>query len=199
MPPLSSPTSSRLTAVRASLCLIGVLLALGATAACAPTSPAGAPSGPLPAYAGEDLDLFDDTIDPHAVGLELDAHIDPKRDPRVRSRVRAADVVLRARIQTVTGEAGAGARSYQIILKSLGQIVGSRPIGDEFTLHIDKSSPSHGIVKSLEGEMVGKTLIVYAKAFARPDGERDLHFHASADEPDVIAAVKTAAILDSVK
>ena len=66
-------------------------------------------------------------------------------------------------------------------------------------MRIDKTSPSLGVVKSMEGQLVGKTLAVFVKAFARPDGDRDIHFHASADGADVAAAVKEAVILDEVK
>jgi hypothetical protein len=179
------------------------LLALVLATGCAPpaATPVDAPSGGegLPAYAGEDLDLFDDGLDSRAVGLELESQPDPTKDPRFRARSKAADVVLRARIGTVTGAAGSDSRSYQIIFKTVERIGGTHPIGDEFTLHVEKTSPSFGIVKSMEGQLIGKTLVVYVKAFSTPDGQRDLHFHASADEPALVAAVKNTVLLSEMK
>jgi hypothetical protein len=158
-----------------------------------------APDGPRPPYAGESLSLFDDAIDPHAVGLELQAKVNPKSDPQVRARALASDVVLRARVATVTGEAGSGARSYQLIFKTVERVAGKHPVGDEFTLRVEQTSPSIGIVRSMEGQLVGKTLVVYVKSFSRPDGQSDLHFHASADEPDLIAAVQNLILANELK
>ncbi len=167
---------------------------------CGPSTPAGsAPTSSLPAYGGPAADSFDDTIEPHAVGLELENYESPKNDLRLRARAQSADVVVRARVQTVTGESGSGVRSYQLSFKTVERVAGKRPVGDEFTVRIDKTSPSLGIVKSMEGQLVGKTLVIFAKAFARPDGEREIHFHASADGPDDVEDVKEAVILDEVK
>jgi hypothetical protein len=169
-------------------------------AACGPAGPdAKAPGASLPPYGGDSADQFDDTIEPHAVGLELENYTVPKNDPRLRARAQAADVVVRARVQTVTGEASSGIRSYQVSFKTVATLASKHPIGDEFTVRIDKTSPSLGIVKSMEGQLVGKTLVVFAKAFGRPDGDRDVHFHASSDSSDVADAVKEAVILDEVK
>jgi hypothetical protein len=180
--------------------LIAAVAACTVVPGCGPATPsATAPTEPLPPYEGQSLDLFDDGIDAHAVGLELETHVDPKNDPHVRARAKMSDVVLRATIETVTGEAGSGGRSYQLVLKSTERIAGKRPVGDEFTLHVEKTSPSIGIVKSMEGQLVGRKVVVYVKAFGRPDGQRDLHFHASADEPDVVGAVKNAVLLDEMK
>ena len=112
---------------------------------------------------------------------------------------RLADIVLRARVATVTGESGGGVHSYQISFKTVERLAGKHPVGEEFTVRIDKNSPSLGIVKSMEGQLVGKTLVVFAKAFGRTDGGREIHFHAAADGADIAAAVKEAVILDEVK
>jgi hypothetical protein len=161
--------------------------------------PANPPASSLPAYRGDVADQFDDTIEAHAVGLELENYSAPKNDVRLRARALAADTVVRARVQTVTGEAGSGAHSYQLSFRTITRLAGKHPLGDEFTVRVDKTSPSLGIVKSMEGQLVGKTLVVFAKAFARPDGDRDIHFHAAADGADVAAAVKEAVVLDEVK
>jgi hypothetical protein len=176
----------------------GLALALGP--ACAP-NPAGSagPASKLPTYQGDLADQFDDTIEPHAVGLELENYASPKADKLLRTRAQAADVVVRGRITTVTGEEEAGNRFYHVSFHTLERLAGQNPVGDDFTVKVDKTSPSLGIVTSMEGQLIGKTLDVFVKGFARPDGDRALHFHATVDSPDVAAAVKDAVILDEVK
>ncbi len=152
----------------------------------------------LPAYSADAVQVFDDGIDPHAVGLELD-YGDPRTDPRIRARAKASDIIVRARVMTITGSAGQGGRRYQLTLKSLERLGGKHPLGDELIVFVDKASPSLGIVKALEGQLVGKVFVMYLKAFSRPDGQRELHFHASADDADVVAAVKNAVLLDELR
>jgi hypothetical protein len=184
----------------AALALVAALSApCLALAGCGAAAAQAAPSEPLPPYTPESAQTFDDAIDPHAVGLELEASGNPRNDPRVRARAKACDEIVRARVITITGEASGGSRAYHLILKSVEHLGGKRPVGDEFTLNVDQTSPSIGIVKSMEGQLVGKVFVVYLKAFGRPDGERDLHFHASADEPNVVAAAKNAVLLDELK
>jgi hypothetical protein len=179
----------------AGVALACVLLGCGASPDAGPT----VPTSSLPTYGRDSADMFDDTIEPHAVGLELETHVSANADPKLRARALGSDIVVRAIVKTVTGEAGGGVTSYQISFKAVERLGGKHPLGDEFTVRIDKTSPSLGIVKSMEGQLVGKTLVVFAKAFARADGTRDIHFHAAADGPEIAAAVKEVVILDEVK
>lgn len=161
---------------------------------------ANSPNGRnLPQYAGDSADQFDDAIEPHAVGLALETYSAPKDDPKLRLRAHTADVVLRARVTTVTGQVSSGVRSYQLSFHAMERLAGKHPVGDEFTVDIDRTSPALGIVRSMEGQLVGKTLVIFAKTFARSDGEPVIHFHASADGADTAAAVKEAVVLDEVK
>jgi hypothetical protein len=177
-------------------------LALAAACTPVPSDPAtvtAAANAKLPAYKGDLADRFDDGIEPHAVGLALDNYTTPKGDPQLRARAEQADVVLRGRITTVTGQVESGNHIYQVSFHALERLAGKHPVGDDFTVRIDSTSPSLGIVKAMEGQLVGKTLVMFVRNFVRPDGEAELHFHAMPDQPDVIAAVKEAVILDEVK
>jgi hypothetical protein len=169
--------------------------------ACTPIPADGAPAvDPHAAvYKGDLADQFDDAIESHAIGLELDNYVDPKTDPHLRARAQASDVVARVRITTVTGEIESGIRLYQVSFHVLERLGGKHPVGDDFTVRVDKSSPSLGIVKSMEGQLVGKSVDVFVKAFPRADGDRDLHFHATVDSPEAAAAIRDAVILDEVK
>jgi hypothetical protein len=183
--------------LRTAALLLALASPCGLLPGCAP-NPAEPSGAQLPPLTPEDAQIFDDAIDPHAVGLELE-YGNPRTDPKVRARARACDIILRARVQTVTGEASGGVRSYHLTFRSVERLGGKRPVGDEFTVHVDGTSPSLGIVRSMEGQLVGKSFVLFLKAFGQPDGERDLRFHASADEPDVIAAVKNAVLLDELR
>jgi hypothetical protein len=202
LPLFLAPFRARLAS---SLAVALAWLSLGLVAL--PTTACGGPgasaanaesSRPLPPYSGAGARQFDDGIDPHAVGLELENFTAPKNDPRLRARALAADVVVRARVSTVTGKVSSGNRSYQISFQTVERLAGKHPVGDDFVVQVDKESPSIGIVRTMEGELVGKTLIVFVKEFAH-DGDRDLHFHASADGAETAAAVKEAVVLDEVK
>jgi hypothetical protein len=162
---------------------------------------ANSPSRNLPPYRGEAVDVFDDAIEPHAVGLELEARMDPRVDLKLRMRAQTADMVVRAQVSTVTNEVQGPDQGFQIGFRVLQRLAGaaSTGTGDEFTVRVDRSSPSIGIVRSFEGRLVGKTLVMFVKAFTREGGERDLHFHGSTDAPDTIAAVHEAVVLDELK
>jgi hypothetical protein len=176
------------------------LVALVALSACTPIPEGGGAVAPKSAaYKGDLADQFDDAIEAHAIGLELDNYADPKSDARLRARAQAADIVARARVTTVTGETESGNRQYQVSFHVVERLAGKHPVGDDFTVRVDKNSPSLGIVRSMEGQLVGKSLDVFVKAFPRGDGDRDLHFHATIDSPEVAAAVHEAVILDEVK
>jgi hypothetical protein len=201
--PSPSRPPSRSPSPWASSVVLPVVSALGVLGlvACTPIDTnAKAPVDPHAAvYKGTLADQFDDAIESHAIGLELDNYVDPKIDPQLRARAQAADAVARARITTVTGEMESGTRLYQVSFHVVERLGGKHPVGDDFTVRIDKNSPSLGIVRSMEGQLVGKSVDVFVKAFPRADGDRDLHFHATIDSPEAAAAIRDAVILDEVK
>lgn len=168
--------------------------------ACGGGSGAQSPEGrSLPPYAGHATELFDDAIEPRSVGLELDQTATPKSDPRFRERSQVSDVVVRARVSTVTGKVEGPETTYQIGFRVLETLAGKHSVGDDFNVRFDRNSPSIGIVKSFEGRLVGKSMIVFARAFVRPDAEQELHVHVAADTPDVAAAVKEAVALEDLQ
>lgn len=152
---------------------------------------ANSPGRPLPPFEGHATELFDDSIEPAAVGLSLDDAADPKADAKLRERTQTSDAVVKVRIETVTGSGDEGNMRYQIGLRVLDVLTGSHPPGDTFMVTVDKSSDSIGIVKSLDSRLGGKTFIAFVREFQQGD-DRRFHFHMSADAKDVAAAVKAA-------
>src|SRR5262249_53710104 len=76
-------------------------LSLGAPG-CEQGSPAHSASGSgLPRWEERSRQVFDDNIDPAAVGLSMEGP-SPRADAFLRERAQTADVVARVRVQTVT-------------------------------------------------------------------------------------------------
>lgn len=158
-------------------------------------------SGPLAQYGGHAAELFDDVIEPRAVGLELDVAATPRADPILRERTQIGDAVVRVRISTVTAAGYGKAMRHQLIMQTLEKLAGERPPPPTFTVTLDDSSPSVGIVRNLESRLGGKTFIAFVKAFGAtvsgPSGEpaeRQYHFHMAPDTRDVRDAVAEAIV-----
>jgi hypothetical protein len=155
-------------------------------------SGANSANRPLPSYAGHATELFDDALEPKAVGLDLEQPTDPRSDPLLRERAQIGDASLRVRVSTVTTKAEETGSKYQIGVVTLEKLAGPYPPAGEFNVVVDKNSPAIGIMKSFEGRMVGKTFVIFIRLFVRPDGDRELHFHLAPDTKPVLAAVKEA-------
>lgn len=168
----------------------GVILSLGSSCG---GSGADAAKRPLPSYAGHATELFDDAIEPKAVGLELDQPIDPRGDARLRERAQVGDAVLRVRVSTVTAKEEDSGTRYVMGFDALEKLTGPFPPGDEFAVVVDRTSPSAGILKSFQGRLVGKKFVAFVRMFVRADGDRELHFHVAPDTKEEIAAVRAAA------
>jgi hypothetical protein len=172
---------------------LGLGLGLGlAVLACGPAKDSNAPSRPLPTYAGRAAELFDDSIEPAAVGLDFDKSYLPKSDPLLRERTQLGDAVVRVRVSTVTAKNDGPASTYQVGLLTLEKLVGDHPPPPTFTVQIDKTSEAHGIMKNFESRLVGYLFVAFVREFVRPDGDREIHFHLTPDTKEVRAAVTDA-------
>jgi hypothetical protein len=175
---------------------VPALLAI-ALAACGGGSPgARTPDRPLPPYAGHATELFDDAIEPRAVGYPGEAGITPAADTRLRERTQTGDAVVRARVTTVTSKTEDSGRSWQLGLHTLQRLGGSGPLEEDFVLLVTANDAAVGIVRGFEGRLIGKSFVAFVREFARPGappGELgDLRFHLAADSDDELKAVKAA-------
>jgi hypothetical protein len=201
-----SPLASRVRVGRAFPVVARACVALAcvaiASAGCASSPAPGArdPSRPLPTYAGHARELFDDVIEPRAVGLELDGPgAPPRADPLLRERTQTGDAVVRIRVDTVTGKDDGVDARYDLGFKVLERLAGQHPPAESFNVRVDKTSPSAPIVKSFQARLSGKTFVAFVKEFVRSDGDTDYHFHLATDDQDTIAAVKEAGVLGELK
>lgn len=177
--------------------LVALPLATALLVACGAGGPD--PNRPVATYSGRAADLFDDSIDPAAVGLDFDKGYAPKVDKNLRDRAQNADAVLRVRVSTVTAKTDGPDAVYQIGLHTVEKVAGKNPPAADFNLQIDKSSEAYGIAKSFESRLVGYAFIAFVREFSRPGGERELHFHLAPDTKEVKSAVSDALVLGEFK
>jgi hypothetical protein len=173
----------------------GLLSVLAVAAGCSPSGPGA--NRPVPAYGGRSAELFDDTIEARAVGLDPEAASEARGDSLLRERVQIADAVVRVRVDTVTSKQEDVGPSYQIGFRVLEKLAGVNPPPDTFSVRVDRNSSSAGILRTYESQLVGKRFIAFVRLFARPDGERDYHFHIVPDTKEIAAAVSEATVLEN--
>ncbi len=153
------------------------------------------PQGGAAAWEGHAREVFDDNIEPAAVGFSLDGP-SPRSDPFLRERAQTADVVARVRVSTVTVDSIGEKSTYH-----LGIQVGYPPLATPrvpdrtFELHIRPTSRAFGIAKAIDARLRGLTFIAFIRRFAGEAGEPEIHWHLSPDTAEVAAAVKEAVVL----
>lgn len=184
--------------VRSGLLLVAAL-ALAIGAGCGSSTSQASANRPLAPYAGHAADLFDDTIEPAAVGLDFDRGYQPRADRDLRERTQVGDAVLRVRVSTVTAKVDGPETVYQLGLHPVEKLAGSHPPAGDLTVHITKASDAHGIMKNFESRLVGHAFVAFVREFAHPNGDRELHFHLAPDTADVKAAVGDAMLLADTK
>ncbi len=149
----------------------------------------------FPPYIGEATRLFDDRIDPTAVGL-ADVATRPRSDPVLKARTQNAEAVARMRVATVTVDFALGRPIYHLTLT----------FDNHVEISIRSDSPAFGVVKWLDSRLIGRTFIGFVHRFNDPilDGgpwvepRVALRFHLASDNTDVLAAVREAKMLAEV-
>ena len=167
------------------------LVACGGRTAAAPT-----PQN-LPVYAGNATQLFDDRIDPTAVGL-ADVTENPRTDPVLRARTQNAEVAGRTRVSTVTVDSVGGKPVYRLRFTFVEPPVVARGFsGKEIEVAVRDDSPAFGIVKWLDTKLIGHSFIGFFHRFAG-NYEPEVRFHLSPDDARVMAAVRDASALSEL-
>ena len=174
------------------LAVLSVAACGGRTAA----APAPAPQN-LPVYAGNATQLFDDRIDPTAVGL-ADVTENPRTDPVLRARTQNAEVAGRTRVSTVTVDSSGGKPVYRLRFTFVEPPVVARGFsGKEIEVAVRDDSPAFGIVKWLDTKLIGHSFIGFFHRFAG-NYEPEVRFHLSPDDAQVMAAVRDASALSEL-
>jgi hypothetical protein len=150
----------------------------------------------LPAYAGHEVELFDDAIEARAVGYELERGTPPPMNDNIlRERAQVGDAVVRARVTTVTSKNEVRGQSWQIGLHTVEKLGGSGRLDPDFTLQVQSNGPAAGIMRAIGPQMIGMAFVAFVREFARPSAppeDSDLHFHLAQDSRAGAAAVHSA-------
>jgi uncharacterized protein (DUF885 family) len=178
--------------------LLAAFAALAGSACSASTGQRDA-DRPVVAYSGPAAKLFDDAIDPAAVGLDYDKGYSPRADKSLRERSQTGDAVIRVRVATVTAKTDGPETVYQLGLHAVEKLTGKNPPPADFTVQITKTSESLGIMKNFESRLVGYAFVAFVREFGSPNGEREVHFHLAPDTKDVKTAVGDAMLLGELK
>ena len=180
-----------------TLALVAVL-AVGSLplAACEPSQPGKMAAGAnLPKWEARSRMIFDDNIDPAAVGLSMDGP-SPRNDAFLRERAQTADVVARVKVQTVTVDSVGEQKTYHLgIQVGVPTLVAAKVDDRTFELSIKPTSGAFGIAKAFDARLRGQTFIGFIKRFSSEDGEIEVHWHLSPDTAEVVTAIKEAVAL----
>lgn len=195
-------TSRALEITNVALAAALSLLAVGGATGCDPAEPArtgspGAGNG-LPRWEARPRQIFDDNIDPAAVGLSMDGP-SPRSDAFLRERAQTADVVARVRVNTVTVDSVGDQSTYHLgIQVGIPTLTTAKVPDRAFELSIKPSSGAFGIAKAFDARLRGQTFIGFVKRFGGEDGELEIHWHLSPDTAEVVAAIKEAVALREI-
>jgi hypothetical protein len=148
------------------------------------------PTDELPVYGAADAELFDDSVAPAVFGFGSSKD-EFETTPAFEDLVRAADLIQRVRLVTITRAKSATSVVYHLELEFLGEaIVGSATEEGAAEVSVGFGSRSVGLLRSVESESVGTKFIVFLKRYAA-NGEPIWHFRALADSAAILAAIES--------
>lgn len=173
-------------------------LALGA-AGCEPARPGrDASASSLPPWEAQSRQVFDDNIDPAAVGLSMEGP-SPRSDAFLRERAQTADVVARVRVQTVTVDSIGEQKTYHLGIQVGVPTLTQAKVPDRtFELSIRPTSGAFGIARAFDARLRGQTFVGFIKRFSSEGGDVEVHWHLSPDTAEVAAAIKEAVALREI-
>jgi hypothetical protein len=155
---------------------------------------AGASGAGLPKWDTHDREVFDDALDPAAVGLQMEGP-SPRSDRFLRERSQLAEVVGYMRVSTVTVDTiGDGAKRVHVGVE-VAQPTLAKPRIEEKSFELSLGSGSSVLPAGFESRLRGRTFIGFVRRYATDEGESVVHWHLSANSPEVAAAVKEAVAL----
>lgn len=178
--------------------LLSTALVAGAGTGCSGSQPepqAGGDQGSFPPYDAWAQQVFDDSIDPAAVGLTFESP-SPRGDRLLHERAKTADVVSRVRVSTVTVDSIGDASTYHLGIQIGYPPLATPKVADRtFELIIRPKSRAHGIAKAFDSRLQGLTFVGFIRRFAGESGEPEIHWHLSPDTAEVTEVVREAVAL----
>jgi hypothetical protein len=195
---LGARSMKRVRAQRAAWtsALLGAALSMASLGCGGPSAPAsGSESARFPAWEGRARAIYDDNIDPAAVGLTMEAP-SPRTDPFLRERTQTAELVARVRVTTVTVDTFGADVSYHLGLQVAAPPFSEPKLPDlGLELYIRPKGRAYAIVKAFDARLRGSSFIGFFHRFDSEGGEPEIHWHLSPDSAEVAAAVREALAL----
>jgi hypothetical protein len=149
----------------------------------------------FPDWEARAKEVFDDNIDPAAVGLTMESS-SSRTDPFLRERAQTAELVARLRVSTVTVDTFGSDVSYHLGLQVIPPPFIEPKLSERsFELYIRPTGRAYAIVKAFDARLRGSSFIGFIHRFAGEGGEPEIHWHLSPDSAEVAAAVKEALAL----
>ena len=173
------------------------LLTVPILSSCKPLPPptASAPRSNAP-WEGRLKNLFDDSVDPSAVGLAGTSA--SNAGGAVAARAEEADFIVHVRVGTITTEGSGNAMRYLITLRVVGDpVAGPRPPSDTIQITVAKINPTFGIVQAKDLALAGKHFIAFLREFDQND-TTVVHWHLARDAQDVVDAARKGAVLSEL-
>ncbi|MBL9020948.1 MAG: cobalamin ABC transporter substrate-binding protein [Myxococcales bacterium] len=181
-----------------SLAAAGSLAAVGGCAGADSPEPQSAKTLGLPNWVGTDKELFDDQIDPSALGL-MPSQLG-RRDETLWARAQQAEIIGRVRVQTVTVDSRGGDSTYHLGLRFANELLGPTDLEDrDFEVTIEPRDPAYGIAKALDTGLHGRTFVGFLKRFAGADDQVEVHFFLAPDSAEIAKAVQEAVAIKEVR
>jgi hypothetical protein len=161
------------------------------------SAPTSAHAAGFPPWQATDKDLFDDEIDPAALGFVPPKN--PRKDQTLWARSQAAEVVGRVRVQTITVDSRGGDATYHLGLQFAEPPLASKNVAERtFEVTIEPRDPAYGLVKALDTGFQGKTFVGFVKRFAGADDEVEVHFYLGPDSAELASVVQEAVAVQEV-
>jgi hypothetical protein len=196
---MENPTVTMTSRRLIDLCqtLAAVFVVVASQVGCAETS--SEPKVPsvagLGRWEGRARELWDDGIDPAAVGMTMDGP-SPRFDRFLRERAQTSALVARLRVQTVTVDSVGDEKTFHLGVQVGYPTLTETKLTDKtFELSIKATGKAFGIARAFDSRMRGRTFIGFIQRFVGDDGEPHIHWHLSPDTAEVAAAVKEAVAL----
>lgn len=185
-------TSLSLRAASAlSLCV--ALLTVG-SAGCGPARSANEIQiDKLPEYTGAAAKLFNDSIEPSALGLSLEK-VTFKNDAHFRERVQQADVVSEVEITTVTVGKTDEKSVYFLQFEPQQGYTKLGLASDMLELRVADGEGAYPLINMIQARARGRKLIGMWKRF-REGNAATLHWYFAPDNEDTVSATKEALTL----
>jgi hypothetical protein len=118
-----------------------------------------------PEYQAEYAVVFDDVLAPELFGFDPEGR-DPTLDPKLRERALRADLILLARVETISRIGGVQNKgSYELVLAASGAPLFGKAPNEPLLLNVGAGSPTYPWVEGAGSRWVGTRLILFAKRF----------------------------------